>query len=457
MDFVNLTRHLGIGANSYWIRVGGKNIILDAGADPKVDGLGTTADFSKVPEGSVDAIIITHAHQDHIGSLPVLTRREPQAPVFMTEPTAHICEIMLHNSVSVMTRQREELSLMEYPLFTHRGVDFCEQAWVRCGLRQRYNLAGEPSVDDDEVTFEFYHAGHILGSAGVLIRHKGKSLFYTGDVNFENQTIMSGAAFPEGGVDFLIMETTRGDAQTPAGFSRASEEERFSRAVRRAIDDGGTVTIPVFALGKTQEILAILWKMRLHGEIPALPIYIGGLSVKVTTVYDALAGNSTRSHPELQLLQEMAPYVLSGREIVDAMPRKKAIYALSSGMMTEHTLSNIFARRILSDASQTLLFVGYSDPDSPAAKVRKAAPGDEVKLDKDFPAVPVRCRVEEFSFSAHSSREMLRNYVLALKPAKIVLVHGDEPAMQWFQLEFFKGLEGAEVVIPVPGRKYSLE
>ena len=111
----------------------------------------------------------------------------------MTEPTAHICEIMLHNSVSVMTRQREELSLAEYPLFTHRGVDFCEQAWVRCGLRQRYNLAGEPSVDDDEVTFEFYHAGHILGSAGVLIRHKGKSLFYTGDVNFENQTIMSGA------------------------------------------------------------------------------------------------------------------------------------------------------------------------------------------------------------------------------------------------------------------------
>lgn len=457
MEFVNLTRHLGIGANSYWIRVGGKNIILDAGADPKIDGLGMTADFSKVPEGSVDAIIITHAHQDHIGSLPVLTRREPQAPVFLTEPTAHICEIMLHNSVSVMMRQREELNLMEYPLFTHRGVDFCEQAWVRCGLRQRYNLAGEPSVDDDEVTFEFYHAGHILGSAGVMIRHKGKSLFYTGDVNFENQTIMTGADFPEGGVDILIMETTRGDAQTPVGFSRAGEEERFSRAVRRAIDDGGTVTIPVFALGKTQEILAILWKMRLHGEIPALPIYIGGLSVKVTTVYDALAGNSTRNHPELQLLQEMAPYVLSGREIAETVPRKKAIYALSSGMMTEHTLSNIFARRVLSDASQSLFFVGYSDPDSPAAKIRKASPGNEVKLDKEHPAVPLRCRVQEFSFSAHSSRETLRDYVLALKPTKVVLVHGDEPAMQWFQLEFFKGLDGAEVVIPEPGRKYSLE
>jgi Cft2 family RNA processing exonuclease len=457
MDFVNLTRHLGIGANSYWLRVGGKNIILDAGADPKIDGLGSTPDFSKVPEGSVDAIIITHAHQDHIGSLPVLTRRETQCPVFLTEPTAHIAEIMMHNSVSVMMRQRDELNLREYPLYTHRGVDFCVQSWVRCGLRQRFNLVGEPSVDDDDVTFEFYHAGHILGSAGVMIRHKGKSIFYTGDVNFENQTIMSGADFPEEGVDVLIMETTRGDAPTPVGFSRAGEEERFGRAVQRVIDEGGTVTIPVFALGKTQEVLAMLWKMRLHGLIGNIPIYIGGLSVKITTVYDAMARNSTRNHPELELLQEMAPYVLSGREIANAVPRKKAIYALSSGMMTEHTLSNIFARRVLGDAAQNLFFVGYSDPDSPAAKVRHASPGDEITLDREHAAVPLRCRVQEFSFSAHANRETLRNYALLLKPSKVLLVHGDQPAMEWFQLALFKELGGSEVILPEPGRRYSLE
>ena len=85
MEFTNLTRHLGIGANSYLVNVGGKKIILDAGADPKVDGLGSTPDFSTVPVGEVDAIIVTHAHQDHIGSLPALTRREQRCPVFMTE------------------------------------------------------------------------------------------------------------------------------------------------------------------------------------------------------------------------------------------------------------------------------------------------------------------------------------------------------------------------------------
>lgn len=457
MDFVNLTRHLGIGSNCYWLRVGGKNIILDAGADPKIDGLGSTPHFATVPQGTVDAIIITHAHQDHIGSLPVLTRREPQCPVFMTEGTANIADIMLHNSVNVMTHQREELKLMEYPLYTHRGVDFCQQSWVRCPLRQRRNLLGDLCDEDKEVTFEFYHAGHILGSVGVLIRHAGKSFFYTGDVNFENQTIMTGADFPEEGVDYLLMETTRGDSPTPVGFSRANEEERFSRAVSEAIANGGTVTIPVFALGKTQEVLALLWQMRLRGEIGNIPIYIGGLSVKVTTAYDAMAATSVRNHPELQLLQEMAPYVLSGREIQNVQPRKRAIYALSSGMMTEHTLSNIFARRILGDPSQHLFFVGYSDPDSPSARIRKASPGEEIMLDKDHPAIPLKCDVREFSFSAHTNREMMRNYAALLRPSKILLVHGDRPALDWFQLALFRELGGTEVIVPESGRSYSLE
>ena len=457
MDFVNLTRHLGIASNCYWLRVGGKNIILDAGADPKVDGLGSTPLFATVPEGSVDAIIITHAHQDHIGSLPVLTRREPQCPVFLTEATANIADIMLHNSVNVMTRQREELKLMEYPLYTHRGVDFCKQSWVRCPLRQRRNLLGDLCEDDNEVTFEFYHAGHILGSVGVLIRYAGKSLFYTGDVNFENQTIMTGADFPEEGVDYLLMETTRGDSPTPVGFSRANEEERFSRAVGEAIANGGTVTIPVFALGKTQEVLALLWQMRLRGELGNIPIYIGGLSVKVTTAYDAMAATSVRNHPELQLLQEMAPYVLSGGEILNVQPRKRAIYALSSGMMTEHTLSNIFARKILGDPAQHLFFVGYSDPDSPSARIRKASPGEEIMLDKDHPAVPLKCDVREFSFSAHTNRETMRNYATLLRPSKILLVHGDRPALEWFQLALFRELGGTEVIVPESGRSYSLQ
>ena len=85
---------------------------------------------------------------------------------------------------------------------------------------------------------------------------------------------MKGAEFPESGVDILIMETTRGDSPTPIGFSRASEEERLLKAIRGAFERGGSATIPVFALGKTQELLAMLWKMRLRGQLAHIPQYI---------------------------------------------------------------------------------------------------------------------------------------------------------------------------------------
>ncbi len=457
MELVNLTRRVEIGSNSYLLRVGGKTIVLDAGTHPKIEGLASTPDFDLFPAGTADAIIITHAHQDHVGSLPVLTRREPQARVFMTDATARIAGVMLHNSVNVMLRQREDDGITEYPLYTHRGVDFCARAWHHCATGIRYNIEGERSDDDEDVTFEFYDAGHILGSAGVMIRHKGKSLFYTGDVNFEPQTLMKGAAFPESGVDILVMETTRGDSPTPPGFSRANEEERLARGIRTAFDRGGSVTIPVFALGKTQELLAMLWKMRLRGELSHVPLYIGGLSTKITGIYDALAASSTRSHPELQLLQEMAPYVLSGNEINTIAPKKKCIFAISSGMMTEHTLSNIFCRKIIGDPNQSLFFVGYSDPDSPAGKIRRAAPGESIHLSADTAALPLRCDIQEFNFSAHANRETLRNYALLLKPKKIVLVHGDRPAIDWFQIALFKELPGTEVIVPDPGKPVKLD
>lgn len=456
MELFSLTRRVEIGANSYLLRTKGKSLILDSGMHPKEEGLAAIPDFSIVPEGSVDGIIVTHSHQDHLGSLPYLTRREQKARVFMTEATTKISDVMLHNSVNVMTRQREEHNIPDYPLFTHRGVEFCRQAWQPCHTRKRLALDGERCDDDNEVTFEFYDAGHILGAAGVMIRSEGKNVFYTGDVNFENQTLIRGADFPEKDVDVLIMETTRGDSPIPAGYSRANEEERLARAIREAFDRGGSVTIPVFALGKTQELLAMLWRMRLRGLLAPVPIYIGGLSTKLSTIYDAFSQSTQRSYPELQLLQEMAPYVLSGNEVQTMHPRKKCIFAISSGMMTENTLSNIFARKVIGDENQSLFFVGYSDPESPAGRIRAAKLGDDIVLDPKLPPIKLRCHIEEFNFSAHASRESLLNYAVALRPKKIVLVHGDRPAVEWFQLKLYRELPNTEVIIPEPGKKVVL-
>ncbi|MGH8046434.1 MAG: MBL fold metallo-hydrolase, partial [Chthoniobacterales bacterium] len=400
MEFVNLTRRTEIGANSYLLSVAGRNIVLDCGMHPKERGLSATPDYARIPPGSVNAIVITHAHQDHIGSLPVLTRAEQQALVFMTDATKRIGEIMLHNSVNVMMRQREDDSVMEYPLFTHRGIELSRSMWRPAPVHTMFTLDGERGTGDGtEPTLEFRHAGHILGSAGVLIRGEGRTVFYTGDVNFEAQTLMRPADFPTEGVDVLIMETTRGDAPQREGFTRAGEERRFAEAIKAAFDRGGSVTIPVFALGKTQEVLTMLWNMRRAGELTQTPVYIGGLSTKITTAYDSLSHSADRGRPELSLLNEMAPYVLSGNEVHTFPARKHCIFALSSGMMTEHTLSNFWVRKILPDPQQSLFFVGYSDPESPAGKVRAAKPGDRVSLDPEFPPVELRCAVESFTFS----------------------------------------------------------
>jgi Cft2 family RNA processing exonuclease len=402
-------------------------------------------------EPRAKAIFLSHAHHDHIGSLPVMTRWHPETPVFTTEVTAALGEIMLHNSVNVMSRQREENGLLEYPLFTHREVDVSVRQWRRVPLHRAFSLEGDRATGKDTVTFELYDAGHVLGAAGVLFRAEGRTVFYTGDVNFDDQTISRGARFPESGVDVLIMETTRGDYETPAGFTRMGEEKRLAEAIRAAFERGGAVVMPLFALGKTQELLVMLNGFRRRGQIPNCPIYIGGLGAKLTEVYDNMAHSTPRLRPEMQILDTTAPFVLAGRGAHEAPIKPGRIYALSSGMMTEKTLSHTFAQRILSSPEHSLFFVGYADPESPAGRIRSLAPGAALALDPEAEPKPIRCTVEQFSFSGHADRESILDYVLRLQPRKVLLVHGNPAAVAWFEGSLKKALPGSEIVCPVPG------
>ncbi len=458
MTLTNLTRAVEIGANSYLLELGGQRIVLDSGLHPRMEGEAALPNHRLVAENSVDAIVLSHAHQDHVGSLPVLMRRQKKAPVFMTEGTRALSEVMLHNSVNVMLKKRDE-GVASYPLFTHREIDGCVRRWVSGPVNQRFDLSGErlgPNEDAD-VSLEFFDAGHILGSAGTLIRAHGQRIFYTGDVNFEDQTVMKGASFPQDPVDVLIMETTRGDRATPEGFTRAGEELRFAEALRVAFERGGGVLLPLFALGKTQEMLAMFFEFRRSGLIPRdCPIYIGGLGAKLTDIHDRLAQTTPRQRQDLQLLDEVAPFVVGGQEAQALGLNPGRIYALSSGMMTEKTLSNTIARHVLSDPKHSLMFVGYADPNSPAGKIRAAAQGDMLQFSSQLPSQELRCSVETFNFSGHASRESLRAYANLVRPRKIVLVHGDGDAMDWFTEAFAGDLPGTQVVRPQPGEPIAL-
>ena len=452
MEFLNLTRHVEIGANSYALTLAGRTVILDSGMHPKCEGELALPNLALLRDRSpVDAIFLSHAHHDHIGSLPLLTRSQPQAPVFTTEATAILGEIMLHNSVYVMCRQREENGLMEYPLFTHREVDVSNRNWQKIPLRRPFTLHGDRAVGDEDVTFEFHDAGHVLGAAGILFRAEGRTVFYSGDVNFDDQTISRAAQFPEEGVDVLIIETTRGDYETPPGFTRAGEEKRLADAISAAFERGGAIVMPLFALGKTQELLVMLHDFRRRGQIPNCPIYIGGLGAKLTETYDSLAHSAPRLRPEMQILDITAPFVLAGRGAHDAPIKPRRIYALSSGMMTEKTLSHTFAQRILSSPEHSLFFVGYADPESPAGRIRAVTPGNDFALDPEAIPKPIRCAVEQFSFSGHAPRERIRDYATRLMPKKVILVHGGPPAVSWFQETLKTALPDSEIICPTPG------
>lgn len=452
MRFTNLTRGAGIGANCYRLDLPEGAVLLDCGMHPEHVGRDSTPLFEELGDTPVRSTILTHAHQDHVGCLPLLQSQQRGMPVLMTEGTARIADIMLHNSVNVMMRQQEELKLPDYPLFGHRGVELSSRMWRTCPLERPLDLDGNRTASADATSVTFHDAGHIIGSTGVMIRSEGKSFFYTGDVNFEDQTIQTGARFPEEPVDVLLMETTRGDAPMPEGSARLTEEERFAKAVAAALENGSSVTIPVFALGKTQEIMALLWKMQRERVIPPIPIYIGGLGSKITAVYDAMASQLSRNLPKLQLMNDVAPYVAGGAEISSLNPRKHAIYALSSGMMTEHTLSNIFARKVLPDPDQHLFFVGYADPSSPGGRVRTANPGDMVELGPPGGPVPFHCHREIFNLSAHARREDLLSYAVKVRPKTILLVHGDDPAVEWFKRELYASLPDTKVIAPPPGQ-----
>jgi Cft2 family RNA processing exonuclease len=460
LKFLNLTRRTEIGANSYYLEIGGHRLVLDCGMHPKNTGEDALPNFKAIAGREIEAILISHAHQDHIGTLPVVMRRFPRVRVFMTEATAEVGNVLLHNSVNVMTRQREEIGEMSYPLFTHRETDRASERWRWCPLHQRISIAGERASqrEKDALTFEFFEAGHVLGSAGILVRAEGQTVFYSGDVNFDDQTIMQAAIFPEEKVDALIMECTRGDHAKPAGWTRPGEEQRFAQALVNAFDRGACVLVPVFALGKTQEVLAMLYKFRRQSRLFSgeFPIYIGGLSSKFTDIYDRRAQMTRRQLPRLQLMREVAPFILNDETVRDAPLRPGRVYALSSGMMIPKTLSNVFARRLIENPRHSIFFVGYASPQSPAGLLREAGTGGEVALDPDKPPQRVRCNIEQFQFSAHATREALIEYAKKISPRKIVLVHGDPSAVEWMRATLSAELPDSEVIVPEPGVELEL-
>ncbi|MEY4245096.1 MAG: hypothetical protein RLZZ245_2681 [Verrucomicrobiota bacterium] len=453
MIFKSLCRHAGIGANSYLLETKSARVVLDAGMHPKHEGLEAIPHYEFVESRTADSIIITHSHLDHVGTLPVFLQGQPQAKVFLSPETAELASAMLHNSVNVMQSKRIEHGIAEYPLFEHRELDDITDNFETRGIERPFDLDPAGSM-----RATFHDAGHILGSVGVTIEGDGKKIFYTGDVNFEHSTLQKGAMFPESTVDALIVETTRGEQARDPAYSRPTEEDAFAAAIKNVIERKGSVLIPVFAMGKTQEVLGMLHRFKAEGLIPKhTPVYIGGLSTKMTLVYDRFSATSRRHLPSFRFLKDMELEAGSKKRKGPIPFHPGCIYALSSGMMSEKTVSNNFARQgVLENAKHGLFFVGYADPETPGGRIRTAQPGDSIVLDPAYPPVKLNCETRIFDFSGHSIREDIADYIVKVAPKKTFLVHGDDGAVAWFRQEIARRLPSTEIIVPEPGVEYEI-
>ncbi len=451
MKITDLNRQGGIGANSLLVQLGHFNLIVDSGLNPKVTGRLAAPDLRPLQGLDVDLILITHCHLDHIGSLPLLMRACPDTPVIMTQPSRMLIERMLHNSASVMMREREEKGTPDYPLFTHDEIDRI----VSRLHAQPFNHARKFAGRREEIEFIFHAAGHIAGAAGIELHHKHRRIFFTGDVLFGVQRTLAGAMFPEKHFDTLVLETTRGATERAVGQERSREMIRLIETINATIARGGSVLIPVFALGRMQEILAVLHDARKFNRLTDCAIYGSGLGMDLCNYFDEIARKTGQVHFTRAILKDLQVRK-TPKDLKPGKAPPPGLYLVSSGMMVEHTPSYTVASSLAGGAKNSICFVGYCDPDTPGGRFLATPHGKDFLFAATNIRTKVRCQVERFELSGHADRDELLDYAVQCNPSGLVLTHGDPPARAWFAEQLARKLPKTKVLDPAPLQTYTV-
>lgn len=461
MKYLSLGDTDEIAASCHHLEIAGTGIVLDAGMDPNRDGAASLPPFHLLQDRPVDHVVITHAHHDHMGSLPVLMNRVAHARVHMSKPTLLLADVLLPSSARLQRRRMREGTTSAEPVFDVETVEALSYIYEGHLLDTDLDFSGLKATSP--LTGRFYHAGHVLGAVGVLLeaeeRGTMRRFFYTSDTGISPQAIQPGGDYPEAPIDVLFLETTLGADPEAEMTTRKSEEKRFGKALAGVISQGGSVLVPVFALGRSQEILALIDRFKRRGIVPSdVPVYTAGQARALSGIYDSTRFSSPRHDPDFEVFNVEQYRVPNSRTRLEETLREPAIYVVASGMMFERTLSNRLAQDLIGHEKNGVFFVGFSKAGSPGDRLQKAAkkgPGAKVVLDADAGQQPVHANVERFRFSGHAHRRDLIKLVERMKPKTIVLVHGETVAKKWMKdnITFFH----PEVNVLIPKQGVELE
>ena len=432
-----------IGASSYYLFIEGTGLLIDCGIHPRKKGLDSIPDFDRLKDLPLDSVIITHAHQDHIGALPFLIKKYPHVKIFATPQTREIAELTLRNAVSIIKKQETENK--NFIAYTYKEVELLVRSMRDFAYKEIFELTGLTGTE--KITAAFHDAGHILGSASLLIESEKEKIFFTGDINLSNQAIMKGALLPETKVDILITESTYGNTDSEKIKGWKAEGNRLAKFINRKINNGGSVFIPAFSLGKTQELLAVISEMITSGKITDVPVYTGGLGKKISDLYDKNRYIVRRINPEFEFkLFPQNEIRLPG--FFKEVTKNPAIVLSSSGMILEGTLSFDIVKYWVRQKDFGIAIVGYMDPESPGFRVANLSEGDKFRITDMSEEVINLAEVKKFSFNSHSVRGELLKIVEKLKPANTIIIHGEEKARDRFGFDILKQFPGMKVYSP---------
>lgn len=374
---------------------------------------------------SLDAVILTHAHLDHSGYLPVLYKLGFRGPVYTHHATKELCHILLADSGHIQEEDaryysRHKLGKHAHPeaLYDRKTADACMSLFHSIEFDERITIG--------DIGFHLQPAGHILGAASIILEAENKRIGFSGDVGrFDDVLMKQPRVLPE--LDLLLMESTYGNRQ----HESTDPLQQIARIVNAVAKKGGSLLIPAFSVGRAQALQHLLSTLMTSGKIPKLPIYLDSpMAIKVSDIFCKFNEQHKLSHEQCHQMCDLVTYTRSVNEskAIAAQVFPHIIIA-GSGMATGGRILHHF-KRLLKSTKTTVLFTGYQAGGTRGAKMLGGA--DVVKIHGEL--IPLRASVEMLTgLSGHADYLELTRWLKAsnLKAStKVKLIHGEPEALE---------------------------